>query len=96
MKTTLKAVSLGMVLAAASVSSIAYANCPSGLTAEERVSCIHMEGAGLAYQDFLVERAEIIESAQAARASHDIAAKRQDVKSKSDSDGGKLSTSLSM
>jgi len=96
MKLTLKAASLGVVLAAASVSGIAYANCPAGLTAEERVSCIHMEGAGLTYQDFLVERAEIIESAQAARASHDIAAKSQDVKSKNDSDGGKVATSLSM
>lgn len=98
MKTTLKVLSLGMVLAAATMSSVAYARCPAELTAEERVSCIHMEGAGLTYQDYLVERADIIAKAQAARtdlANPDIATKRQDVKSKEEEGGGKFSSSLS-
>jgi len=97
MKTNFKSVSLGMVFAATCVSGVAYASCPAELTAEERISCIHMEGAGLSYQDYLAERADIIANAQAARAAganQDIATKRQDAKSNSDDTERKVSAAV--
>jgi hypothetical protein len=97
MKTKLKVLSFGMVLAAVSVSGIAFASCPSDLTAEERVSCIHMEGAGLTYQDYLIERTSIISGAQAQRANlanSDIAIKRQDASVKEGEGDKKYSSSL--
>lgn len=98
MKTNLKVASLGMVLVAVSASGVAYANCPAELSAEERISCIRIEGAGVLYQDYLAERAEIIAdalAARAARADHDIAAKRQGEKTKEDMENGSSSSSLS-
>jgi len=97
MKTELKVLSFGMVLAAASMSGVAFASCPSDLTAEERISCIHMEGAGLTYQDYLIERTSIISGAQAQRenlSNSDIAIKRQDVSAKEGEGEKKYSSSL--
>ncbi len=96
-QTKMNVAALGMVLAAMSMSGVAYASCPAALTAEERISCIHMEGAGLTYQEYLTERMEIIGSAQAARANFknpDIAEKRQDETSKEDEGERKFSSSL--
>ena len=97
MKINLKAVSLGMLLATASVSGVAAASCPEGLTVEEHISCIRIEGAGVLYQDYLTERAEILANIVAARtggASHDISTNRQGLRSKDEAEAGKFSSTL--
>ena len=96
MKIYLKQVSFAMVLATVWMSGVAYASCPTELSMEELVSCIHADGAGQSYQETRAERAEIISQAQAARAStnQDIATKRQDVKSKDDDTVRKISASV--
>lgn len=96
MKTNLN-IALGMLLATVSMSGVAYANCPAELSVEERISCIRIEGAGVFYQDNLTERAELLANAIAARtaiSNRDIAAKRQDLKSKDDVEEKKFSSSL--
>lgn len=90
-------VALGMLLVTASMSGVAYANCPAELSVEERISCIRIEGAGVFYQDNLAERSELIANAIAARTANskqDIAVKRQDLKSKDDVEEKKFSSSL--
>lgn len=94
MKTDLKTVSLGMLLASTSWSSLVFAACPEGLVVEERISCIRIEGAGVSYQDYLAERAEIIAAAIAAR-TQGIETKRQDLKAKDEVEADTLSTTLS-
>ncbi len=96
MKTNLN-ITLGMLLATASMSGVAYANCPAGLSAEERISCIRIEGAGVFYQDYLADRAELLAHAISERtaiSNQDIAVKRQDLNSKDDVEEKKFSSSL--
>lgn len=96
MKTNLN-VALGMLLVTASMSGAAYANCPAELSVEERISCIRIEGAGVFYQDYLAERAELLANAIAARTaltSQDIATKRQEMKSKDEVEERKFSSSF--
>jgi hypothetical protein len=43
------------------------ASCPSGLSAEQHITCINVEGAGVNYQDHVAERAAEIAAARAER-----------------------------
>lgn len=57
MNTHQKSLWLGIALTLVSASGVAQARCPAGLSAEELISCIHTEGAGVDYQNYLAERA---------------------------------------
>ena len=97
MKTNLQNVALGMLLTTASMSGVAYANCPVELAAEEKISCLRIEGAGVLYQDYLNERAESLADAITARTAlekQDIAVNRKQMASPDDVEDSNVSSSL--
>lgn len=78
MKTSKTFGTIGAALIAAATTLPAFATCPTNLTAEERIFCITVEGAGYNYEQFIAQRATEI---NASRASGDIAelTKRQNI-----------------
>ena len=61
--------SLALALSSALISLPSYAACPSGMNAEETISCITIEGAGYDYQTFMSELAAAKQDAGAAKVS---------------------------